>query len=48
MSGNSTPLTSPTKKAYSPFSLFYSRAKIMIEASKAGDLEKIAELCKDV
>jgi hypothetical protein len=49
MSGASTPTTTPpstpVKRSYNPLFL---KAKVLIEASKAGDLETIEELCKNV
>ncbi len=40
-----TPPSTPVKRSYNPLFL---KAKVLIEASKAGDLETIAELCKNV
>jgi hypothetical protein len=40
-----TPPSTPGKRTYNPLFL---KAKVLIEASKAGDLQTIEELCRDV
>ena len=49
MSGSHTPTTTPPstpeKRSYNPLFL---KAKVLIEASKAGDVQTIEELCRDV
>jgi hypothetical protein len=39
-----TPPSTPGKRSYNPLFL---KAKVLIEASKAGDLQTIEELCKN-
>jgi hypothetical protein len=48
MSSNTTPTATPPstpgKQSYNPL---YLKAKVLIEASKAGDLHTIEKLCKN-
>ena len=40
-----TPPSTPEKRSYNPI---FFKAKVLIEASKAGDVQTIEELCRDV